>query len=108
MPIEDEDLSVVEEFSNLEKLNLNHTDVSNGVLAYLADCDRLESLSLSGTTVDLQISEKLGALESLREVYLWYTGIDNNDLIKLRERWPNISFYSGYMVDQDPLIKLTK
>ncbi len=107
MPIKDEDMNTIANFSNLEDLKLNHTEISNAALTYLKNCTRLESLSLSGTAIDIGISENLGALPAIKDVYLWNTGIDDNQLADLKNQWPDIRFYHGYSANQESPIRLT-
>lgn len=107
MPVRDEDLSIIGKFINLEKLNLNHTDITSNVLAYLHNCKRLESLALSGTTVDMGISEELGTLKALKNVYLWNTALSEQDFEALISRWPEIRFYEGYSLVHEAPIRLS-
>jgi Leucine-rich repeat (LRR) protein len=51
MPIKDEDLSTIAQFENLEKLNLNNTDITGKTLTKFQSLSKLKSLSLSGTKV---------------------------------------------------------
>ena len=107
MPVKDQDLTAIGAFSNLEKLNLNHTDVTSAALGYLKGCTRLESLSLSGTAVDIGFSDGLEALPAIRNVYLWNTALSSVDLADLHKRWPDIRFHQGYLADQEKPIRLT-
>ena len=107
MPVKDEDLTTVATFNNLEKLNLNHTDITGEALNHLLKCTRLNSLSLSGTAVGLEFAKRLGELPSLKDVYLWNTAIRNEDLPELKSQWPAIRFHLGYQANNEELISLT-
>ena len=107
MPLGDADLAAIGAFSNLEKLNLNHTGVSSGVLPYLAGCTRLKSLSLSSTSVDMGILDGLSELPAIEDVYIWNTAISNDDLAALKKRWPEIRFHYGYLADEEDPVRLT-
>ena len=107
MPVKDDDLTTIAALDNLEKLNLNHTDITSAALAYLDKCTRLNSLSLSGTAVDMQLSDGLGQLPALKDVYLWNTSITHDNLTELKKQWPAIRFHLGYQANEEDLIRLT-
>ena len=107
MPIGDQELTTITGFNNLERLNLNHTNITSGALAYLKSCSRLHSLSLSGTAVDMGLSEMLGELPALKDIFLWNTAIGNDDVEALKKQWPGISFHLGYEANHEEPIQLT-
>ncbi|GAB3167426.1 c-type cytochrome domain-containing protein [Telluribacter humicola] len=100
MPVKDADLKKISQFENLQKLNLNFTDISGKGLSELASLTKLKSLSLSGTQVayaDLQKS--LGAIKSLQTVSVWDTGLTDQDIQRLQKGFPGIRFIAGFQDD---------
>ena len=67
----------------------------------------MKSLSLSGTAVDVGLSDGLGELSALEDVYLWNTSVGSDDLTELNRQWPDIRFHLGYVADKGDLIRLT-
>ncbi len=106
LPVSDEELRVIAQFPNLEKLILNGTDISGATLPALQSCERLRSLALANTAVTADIAAALPQLPALEEVYVWNTGIDEEALAVLREQFPDITFHGGYRPDDEELLPL--
>lgn len=106
MPVTEEAMKVIARFENLEKLNLNHTDLKGGSLQQLRSLSKLRSISLAGTAVTAEDLSPLASLPSLREVYIWNTQIDEQQLSRLAGSFRNVRWESGFLADDDELIKL--
>ncbi|HEY0739911.1 MAG TPA: c-type cytochrome domain-containing protein [Chryseosolibacter sp.] len=107
MPISDADLNKFKSFTNLEKLILNQTDVEGKTLAVLNALPNLKMLSLSGTKVK---AGELSAFEknrSLREVYLWNTGVGKQEETTLQQRMAHIRWDTGYHPDEKEKMRLS-
>ena len=76
MPVKDEDIALIANFPNLERLNLNQTDITGTTLEQLKKCKKLESIALAGTKISNGNLQKLLDLPSLKEVFVWNTAID--------------------------------
>ncbi len=107
MPADDEDMKTVSQFINLEKLNLNHTKISNRGLAELTTLKKLVSLSLAGTAVDKQAAPVFTALDSLKEVFIWDSGISVGEADSLHKAHRQIVFNTGYHADENEILPLT-
>jgi len=107
LPVEDEDLTIVNQFSNLEKLNLNFTNITGKGLQSLAELKNLEHLSISGTSVALDdLKSYLGDLKGLQTISVWNTAVDVDDLELLRNEFRNIQIVAGREGLEDDKIKL--
>lgn len=99
MPVTDEDLEIIGQFKNLERLNLNFTDLKGTGFENLLDCKSLKSLSLAGTQVNTNFLTDFENLDAL-DVFLWETEAHAGE-DSLPE---NITIYYGYSVgDEDPI-----
>jgi uncharacterized membrane protein len=92
MPVTDDDLKVLGELKNLEKLNLNFTSISGAGLNHLASLGRLTSLALSGTSVTRGYLEQLLQHQTIQEIFIWNTRINEQEKIDLEEQYPNTRF----------------
>lgn len=62
MPLQEEDLKKLSQFSNLEKLNLKNTGIQGTHVDALMGLTSLRSLSLVGNPIVPSTLDKLGAL----------------------------------------------
>lgn len=95
MPVKDAELSVIKQFSNLRKINLDFSAITGSTLQELTGLKHLRSLAISGTGVNLQNLQKLRASKSLEEVYCWNTPLAEKDWQQLAAV-KNIRFEKGY------------
>lgn len=95
MPINDQQASVVLQFSNLEKLNLNNTGITGAFVAQLATLTKLTSLSLDGTAVGADALQALAALPALKDVFIWNTDVTPAEINALRSR-SKINWVDGF------------
>ncbi|MDX2245846.1 MAG: FN3 associated domain-containing protein [Bacteroidia bacterium] len=108
MPVKDDDLKTIGQFTNLEKLILNGTDVTGATFSDLAGCTKLRSLAFSNTSVNKEILfSSLHKLTGLKDVFLWSTAVSENDLPELTEKFPDIGFEYGYIPDDSTQLALT-
>jgi uncharacterized membrane protein len=98
MPVKDEDLKVLAQFTELRKLILNFTDVQGNTLGELKKLSKLRELSLSGTAVKLIQVKVLEQIPSLKKVYVWSTGLSPEELTQLKKE-KRIYFEAGYTND---------
>lgn len=107
MPVTDNDLKIIGNFANLEKLNLNFSSIDGSGLSSLQSLKKLTSLSLAGTAVG---ADKLGpvlALPALRELYVWNTKVTEDDKASLSAAHPNIRIFTTPFRD-DQILRLGK
>lgn len=99
MPLNDEDISRLKSFINLEKLNLNATGISGKGLSQLKDLKNLSSLSLSGNSIDEENLEEIISLNQLKNLYVWNTGLSDDAMEKLKSNLTNTQIESGFQDD---------
>ncbi|GAB3316175.1 chitobiase/beta-hexosaminidase C-terminal domain-containing protein [Larkinella ripae] len=100
LPVKDADLKTISQFENLEKLDLNFTDVTGNALKELSSLPHLKSLTLSGTKVtyaDLQ--NQIRDFKSLKTVSLWETKLSPSEIQQLQKANRNITFIAGFKDD---------
>lgn len=108
MPVKDAELKLISSFKNLEKLDLNFTDISSKGISALKGLDNLKVLSLSGTAVKFFDLQSMFAGKNLKEITIWNTGISDSEIKQLKQQYPNINFISGYKDDGSSMIQLSK
>lgn len=106
MPVKDEDIALIAKFPNLEKLNLNQTDITGNTLDQLAQCKLLSSVALSGTKISKDKLQKLLVLPALTEVFVWNTSLDSMDIQTLSKLFPRVTINGGYREDPNEILKL--
>lgn len=99
MAVKDEDLSIIKQFKNLRRLNLNFTQITGKTLEQLQSLPHLKMLSISGTGVDYNNLRKLQSFPKLKTVFLWSTPASKGQLKELEEKNKNIAYYSGFTGD---------
>jgi hypothetical protein len=97
MPVKDQEMKVVQQMINLEKLNLNYTDVTNTGLQQISGLKKLQELSLSGTKVTYQGLQKLSGMPQLSSVVIWDTKIDTMQIASLRNTLKNVKIETGFI-----------
>lgn len=97
LPVKDEDVKIISQFANLEKLNLNYTEVSAAGITQLTSLSKLRELMLSGTRITTDALEKVLSNPGLKSVYIWDSGIDSIQLQSLRKAFPLVSFETGFV-----------
>ncbi len=106
MPVKDEDISLIANFQNLEKLTLNQTDITGSTLEQLQKCKKLESIALSGTKISKENLQKLLDLPNLKEVFVWNTAINEAMVAEFSKKYPKIKFDKGGVDNPDEVLKL--
>ena len=101
LPVTDEELSIVQNFKNIEKLVLNYTDITSDGIANLGRLENLETLALIGTDVDEGIIGHLENFENLKELYLWETDLEEDRIAEIQEQFPTILIDEGYQPHKD-------
>jgi uncharacterized membrane protein len=78
--VSDNDLAIMNQFGNLQRLKLEKNPISDAGLKKLADLKQLESLNLYNTRITIQGLTALATSASLKRVYVWNTGITEPQL----------------------------
>jgi hypothetical protein len=106
MPIKDEDVAFLGEFTNLEELFLNETEITGATLSELASCQQLSRLSLSSTGVGPEIAAALAKLPALEQVFLWNTQVKPEDLPDMEQQLPGVELSLGYIPQSNERLPL--
>lgn len=97
LPVKDADLKRVSQFENLQKLDLNFTDITGKGLAELSSLAHLRTLTLSGTKVPFDdLQKQLSAFKSLKSVSLWNTAVTPAQIAQLQKVNKGIEFIGGF------------
>jgi len=107
MPVKDSDLLTIAQFENLERLELNFSNVTAKGLLALKTLTHLKSISLSGTQVNYQdLQMAMQGLKKLQAIYLWDTPLTAEDLKALSTKFKSIQIIGGFKDDGKSPIKL--
>jgi uncharacterized membrane protein len=98
MPVKDEDMKTIAQFSELRKLLLTFTDVQGSSFNELKKLTKLRELSLSGTPIKLAQVKELENIPSLKKVFIWSTDISQEELAQLKKNG-KIDFETGFRSD---------
>jgi uncharacterized membrane protein len=81
---ESEAVEALSKLSNLRKLNLANTNLTDKELPFLNSLQHLQNLNLTGTKVSTQAILQLQKLKELKTMYLYQTNISKSDSVKLK------------------------
>jgi hypothetical protein len=107
MPVNDADMKTINQFTNLEKLILNNSLITNNALNDLKKLKSLQSLSLAGTQIDKNTATSLSQFDSLKEVFIWNTKISASEAEEIQKQNKKIRFDRGYIPDENEILALT-
>lgn len=99
MPVKDEDLKAIAQFTNLRKVLLNFTDITGSTLGELARLPHLKYLSVTGTPVKAAQLRQFNQAPALDVLYAWNTGVSPAEFVQLRKEMKDITIVSGYRSD---------
>ncbi|MBI1782266.1 MAG: chitobiase/beta-hexosaminidase C-terminal domain-containing protein, partial [Sphingobacteriales bacterium] len=105
MPVKDEELKTIAQFTNLRKLNLSFSGITGKTIGELLKLKELKHLSLSGTTVKLSDVSQLNSLKKLTHLDLWNTNVKDEEIKTLLAANKTLIIETGYKGDTD-IIKL--
>ncbi len=106
MPLKDEDLALIANFPNLEKLILNQTDITGKTLEQLKKCKNLESVAFAGTKISKENLQKILDLPKLKEVFVWNTDINEVGVNELGKKYAKIKFDKGGIDNPNEILQL--
>jgi uncharacterized membrane protein len=79
MGIQDADLVLIAQFSNLQRLRIENNPITDSGVSALKGLSQLEVLNLNGTKVSGVGLESVSEIKSLKALYLWNTSINPLD-----------------------------
>ncbi|TAG68836.1 MAG: cytochrome C [Runella slithyformis] len=107
MPVSDTDLKNIIPFENLQKLDLNFTNITGKGLKELTILKQLKTLSLSGTQLNFNdLQGTIGNFKNLKTITLWNTQLSVSEINKLQKARKDITFVAGFRDDGSNPIKL--
>ncbi|OOG77112.1 c-type cytochrome domain-containing protein [Algoriphagus sp. A40] len=77
--IQDSDLSLISQFSNLHRLRIENNPITDSGISALKNLTKLEVLNLNGTMISAEGLEFLAEIKSLKSLYLWNTAVKPED-----------------------------
>ncbi|MEM7575014.1 MAG: c-type cytochrome domain-containing protein [Bacteroidota bacterium] len=95
-PLADEDLGVLNEFTNLHHLRLNNTQLTDAGLDPLLDLPNLATLNIYGTAITDDGLAKLAAAPALKRLYLWGTSTSDEGIAVLQAARPELEIIGGF------------
>jgi len=104
MPVTDEDMKTIGQFTNLRKLNLSFTNITGATLDELKGLKELKHLSLSGAKITAASLKGLASLDQLTKLFIWNTGLKKEDVRFLANK--NLVIETGFRTDT-MILKLT-
>lgn len=93
--IEDNDLNIISQFTNLSDLRLFNTKITDEGLTNIISLPNLETLNIYNTEVTNSGLKKLKALRSLKRVYLWQTKVTASGISELKKSMPVLKVITG-------------
>jgi hypothetical protein len=99
IPVNDEDLKTISQFSNLRKLNLSFTNITGATLHELTKLKELKSLSLSGTKIKASTLEPLVNFPKLTHLFVWNTAIPSEEIKRLQQQLKATTIETGFRGD---------
>lgn len=107
MPVKDAEMKTLAKFKNLNRLNLNFTEISGQGLEQLKSLKKLRHLSLSGTSVDYKSLESLMKnFSNLHSLTVWDTPITPAEVDKLRKQHVGIKLVAGRVETAEDILQL--
>ena len=106
MPLQEEDIAFIARCSQLQKLNLNFTQLSADQLVPLKKLTKLKSISICGLAYDEKNWPAFFENAPFDEVHLWASSLNPPQIDKIRSAYPRINFTVGDNLKND-LIKIT-
>ncbi len=107
MPVTDAEMKTVAQFENLNRLNLNFTEISGQGLEQLKSLKKLRHLSLSGTSVDYaSLQSVMKDFSNLHSLTVWDTPVTPAEVDNLRKEYVGISLVSGRVETAEDILQL--
>ena len=88
-------MTTVAKLTNLTRLNLENTRITNAGLVALSSLSNLQYLNLVGTNITSDGLDPLSNLGKLKEIFLFKTAISADALTVLKQKMPQTVFDTG-------------
>lgn len=107
MPVKDADLESIGKFENLQRLNLNFTEISANGLKALTSLKHLSNLAISGTKIRYnELNTLLPAFKNLQSISVWNTSLSVSEIAQLQKANRQIAIIGGFKDDGKNVLRL--
>jgi hypothetical protein len=106
MPLAKEDLDIILQFSNLQKLNLNSTKLDIASLEVLKSLTKLETVSISGIDFNADELDKFLEGAKFSSLNVWSQKADKKQLENVIAKYPKIDIIVGDNME-DEIMKIS-
>lgn len=93
--ITDAGLESLNSCSNITRLNLKNTVITNASISLIGQFKKLEYLNIVGTKIDDAGLLNLIPASTLKKIFCWRSGITTNGLMAFQQKYPNIEIDFG-------------
>ena len=105
MPLQQEDVSIIASFKQIEKLNLNYTGLNIKALEAIKSLNKLQSLSIAGIEASAAELSKLVKGTSIQNLHVWNTQIKKDQVSIVQSSKKNLLVTVGDNLDNE-IIKI--
>jgi hypothetical protein len=105
MPLQQEDISIIASFKQLEKLNLNYTGLNIKALEAIKSIAKLQSLSIAGIEASAAELSKLVKGTSIKNLHVWNTQIKQDQVSIIESSKKNLLVTVGDNLENE-IIKI--
>ena len=95
MRLTSKNISSVSQCTNIRRLDMDHTGITDSGLVFLQPMEQLQYLNLVGNPLTFQGIAKLKALKKIRAIYLYQTQVAKPDWPLLMKTFPGVDLDSG-------------
>lgn len=95
LPIDDNDIKILEDLKNIKKLNLENTLITDQSIIYLKQLPELEQLNLYGTSITDEGLTQLASLKKLTTLYVWKTKVTLAGIERFKKIHPSVHVEVG-------------
>lgn len=106
MPMDDESLTTVAGFQNLQVLNLNGTEVTDGGLVHLQGLKELQKLYVTETEITENGLRNMLQVNPVKKIYVWNASVDSNSINNLSREFPGVQIIGESTVFGNEIIAL--
>lgn len=106
MPLAKEDLDIIVQFSNLQRLNLNSTKLDINLLEVLKELPNLKSVSICDIDFDADELDKFLDKATFSALHIWNQNTTKEQIEKIIAKYPDINIIAGDNLE-DEVMKIS-
>ncbi len=96
MPLGGVSFRFLSNFPNLRELQANFTNLTSEEISEIAKVESLTSLAISGNDIDEKSLTSLGQMKGLEKLFLWQTGLSDEEKEQLKKELPDTQIEYGF------------